>query len=46
MTNSIAIGIVLAVMVALIVNFAMGWEGHIFLGRKLADAIEWLAFWR
>lgn len=46
MTNSIAIGLGLFIIAAFAVNFAMGWDGHIFLARKLADAIEWLAFWR
>ncbi|MFD0978697.1 hypothetical protein [Tropicimonas aquimaris] len=27
-------------------NAVFGWNLHIFLGRKFADAVEWLAFWR
>jgi len=46
MTNTVAISLMMMILVALIINFAMGWDAHIFLGRKLADAIEWMAFWR
>ncbi len=46
MTNGIAIalgGLIVGVIVA---NGVMGWGLGVFLGRLLADAINWLAFWR
>jgi hypothetical protein len=46
MTNSLAIGLGLALLAVLAANVAFGWELHVFLGRKLVDLIEWLAFWR
>ncbi len=33
----------IAALIAL--NFLMGWEYHIFLGRKFAGLIGWLSFW-
>lgn len=46
MTNSIAIGLFGAIVLAFLINFAMGWEAHIFLGKKMLDTIEWMKFWR
>lgn len=46
MTNSIAIGLGLAILAVVAANLAFGWELHIFLGRKLVAVIEWMAFWR
>jgi len=47
MTNQIAIGL------GLIILALLGWDyfsnnsdGILFLLRKMADLIEWLAFWR
>jgi hypothetical protein len=46
LTNKLAvyIGIVLAAL--LFANFFFGWELQIFLGRKLLEFTEYLAFWR
>lgn len=46
MTNPIAFWIIVTIAAALILNFAMGWDAHIFLGRKFLDLIQWIAFWR
>lgn len=46
MTNKIAIALGLALVVFFAVSFYQGWDVHIFLGRKFADLIEYLAFWR
>ncbi|WP_029375186.1 hypothetical protein [Oceanicola sp. S124] len=47
MTNRIAI-ILGAIIVALLVldNIAGSGENTLFLMRKFADFVEWLAFWR
>lgn len=39
---------ILALLLAILVaaNFLFGWQMHIFLGRKLVELIEWMAFWR
>lgn len=47
MTNRLAIvlgALVLAVIAADLLIY--GWDLHIFLGIKLVDLIEYLAFWR
>ena len=36
----------LSVIALLAVNYVLGWQLHVFLGRKLIDLIEWMAFWR
>ncbi|WP_166433997.1 hypothetical protein [Roseovarius spongiae] len=47
MTNRIAIGIGLIVAGALLVDYIrQDSEGLIFLARKGAELIEWMAFWR
>ena len=46
MTNSIAIGLGLAILAVVAANAVFGWDLHIFLGRKLVEVIEWMAFWR
>nr|WP_309504240.1 glyceraldehyde-3-phosphate dehydrogenase [uncultured Roseovarius sp.] len=47
MTNKIAIGIGLLIVLGLSLDYALqDWGGTVFLGRKFADLIEWLAFWR
>ncbi|RKT34530.1 hypothetical protein BXY70_0548 [Roseovarius halotolerans] len=47
MTNPIAIALGGLVLVGLAVDFwSYDWSGTIFLARKMADLIEWLAFWR
>lgn len=39
---------ILALLIALAImaNSLSGWNLHIFLGRKFADAVDWMAFWR
>jgi hypothetical protein len=46
MTNRIALGLGLFLAVALAVNYALGLEGHIFIGRKFIDLVRLIAFWR
>ncbi|MEM9581932.1 MAG: hypothetical protein AAGA08_02350 [Pseudomonadota bacterium] len=46
MTNRIAIVLGLTLIMLLILNATLDWQAHIFLGRKLVDLIEYLAFWR
>ena len=38
------LALALAALVA--ANAALGWQAHVFLGRKLVDLIHWMAFWR
>jgi len=47
MTNRLALvlGLVLLILLALDAFFA-DWANSIYLGRKLVDLIEYLAFWR
>jgi hypothetical protein len=47
MTNTIAICLGLLLFAALAVDYSQyDWEKSIFLMRKFADLIEWMAFWR
>jgi len=47
MTNKLALWIGTFIVIALIADAVFqGSDGTIFLLRKLADMIEWLAFWR
>ncbi|MGR3453143.1 hypothetical protein [Pseudooceanicola sp.] len=47
MTNQIAIAIGLLVAAFLAVDaLVFGWANSLFLAKKFADMIEWLAFWR
>jgi hypothetical protein len=46
MTDRLALILALCLAALVAANFVWGWELEIFLGRKLADAIDWLAFWR
>ncbi len=46
MTNKIALGLGLIIVVFLVLNFIFGWDAHIFLGRKMIELTDWLAFWR
>ncbi len=47
MTNKIAIGIALVVLGLLAVDvFLFDWSNTLFLLKKTADMIEWMAFWR
>lgn len=47
MTNKLAVILALLVVGVFCADlFYFGWDLHIFLGRKLADFIEYVAFWR
>lgn len=47
MTNSIAIGIVIALVLALVADQAwLDGEGVLLTARKFAELVEWVAFWR
>jgi len=47
MTNTIAIALGLFLITALTVDILFFGTGHVlFLGKKLFELIEWLAFWR
>jgi len=47
MTNRIALGLGLLIIGFLILDLVVfGSEHMVFLGKKLADLIEWMAFWR
>ena len=46
MTNRIAVGLGLFVVGLLALNFALGLEWHIFIGRKFLDLVRAVAFWR
>ncbi|UZD89996.1 glyceraldehyde-3-phosphate dehydrogenase [Cognatishimia activa] len=47
MTNSIAIGIVFSLVLALVADQVwLDGTGALFAARKFAELIEWVAFWR
>lgn len=47
MTNKIAIALALLIGSIIAADLLVfGWNLHIFLGRKLIDLTEYLAFWR
>ncbi|UWR24900.1 hypothetical protein K3757_10430 [Sulfitobacter sp. S223] len=47
MTNKIAFVLGFLIVGAILVDYIYyGTEHSVFLGKKLADLIEWLAFWR
>ena len=47
MTDRIALFLGVVILSALVVDIGVyGTEHTIFLGKKLSDLIEWLAFWR
>lgn len=47
MTNSIAIALGTVLVLAAVLDIALfGTEHMIFLGKKMLDLIEWVAFWR
>ena len=47
MTNTIAVALGILILGALAIDVMMyGTEHLLFLSRKFADFIEWLAFWR
>ena len=47
MNTQISIGLALVIVSLLCLDmFFFNWDGTIFLMRKMADLIEWMAFWR
>lgn len=47
MTNTLAIGLGAIILGLLALDYALyDWTYVTFLGRKLIDLIEWMAFWR
>ncbi|MDO5620180.1 MAG: hypothetical protein Q4G24_01770 [Paracoccus sp. (in: a-proteobacteria)] len=47
MTNSIAFALALLVIVLTVADMILtGGQNLIFLGKKVADLINWVAFWR
>ena len=46
MTNRIALGLGLFLVVAFALNFALGLEWHVYIARRLLDLIRLIAFWR
>ncbi|MFY9212500.1 MAG: hypothetical protein WAO69_15385 [Aestuariivita sp.] len=47
MTNPIALVMAVLILGAIAVDVTIYGTAHLlFLGKKLADLIEWLAFWR
>jgi len=45
-TNKVALILGAFILAAIALDLAMGWGGTVFGLRKLAELIEWLAFWR
>ena len=46
MTNRISLWLGLVLVGLLALNFALGLEWHVFVGRKFLDLIRVIAFWR
>ncbi len=47
MTNQIAIGLAIVILIALGLDFTLnGGTGTVFLFRKILELIQWIAFWR
>ena len=46
MTNRIALVLAALILALVAVDLALGWGGTLFLARRFADLVEWLAFWR
>lgn len=46
MTNSLAVILAALIVGALALDLAMGWGLSLFLARRFADLVEWMAFWR
>lgn len=46
MTNRVAIGLFLLILLLFGLAYVFFEDPHIFLGRKLIDLIQWIAFWR
>ncbi|MFV2052582.1 hypothetical protein [Aliiroseovarius sp. YM-037] len=47
MTNRIAIVLALMILVLIAADLLIfGWDLHVFLGKKLGELTEYIAFWR
>ena len=47
MTNKIALGLGLVILAALALDIILyGADTLVFLGKKFADLLQWVAFWR
>jgi hypothetical protein len=46
MTNRLAVILALLIAGGLALDMAMGWGLGLFLARRFADLVEWMAFWR
>ncbi len=46
MTNRIALGLGLAIAAILTLDYVFEWGVAVFLGRRLLDLINLIAFWR
>ena len=47
MTNQIALGLGALILLFFGVDYLVyQWDLTVFLGRKLVELIEWMAFWR
>ena len=46
MTNRLAVVLVLLILGGMTLDLTFGWGGTVFLARRFADLVEWLAFWR
>lgn len=47
MTNRIFLGLLVLVVLALILDFAVtGGASLLFLARRFVDLVDWIAFWR
>ena len=46
MTNRLAIILLVLICLGFALDLAAGWGGTLYLLRRLADLIEWMAFWR
>jgi hypothetical protein len=46
MTNSLAVILAVLIAGAVALDVAMGWGLSLFLARRFADLVEWMAFWR
>ncbi len=46
MTNRLAVILAVLIGAGLVLDMAMGWGLALFLARRFADLVEWMAFWR
>jgi hypothetical protein len=46
MTNRIALVLAVLILALVAADLALDWGGTLFLARRFADLVEWLAFWR